>query len=47
MERRGGVWVRVPVEGVEENFVTVDEHEGLLLILAEDGTLIESALPPL
>jgi eukaryotic-like serine/threonine-protein kinase len=47
MERRGGVWVRVPVEGVEENFVAVDEHDGLLLVLAEDGTLIEAALPPL
>jgi eukaryotic-like serine/threonine-protein kinase len=47
MERRGPVWVRVPIDGVVENFVSVDEHAGLLFILAEDGTLIESALPPL
>jgi hypothetical protein len=46
MERRAGVWIRVPIDGVAENFVAVDEHDGLLFILAEDGTLIESTLPP-
>lgn len=41
LERRAGVWQRVPMEGLNENFVAIDVSPSGLLVLSEDGTLVD------
>ena len=41
LERRGGVWERVTIEGPTGHFITVSPQGSLVLVVTEDGTVIE------
>jgi serine/threonine protein kinase len=44
LERRGAIWQRVPIEGLADNFIALDMTATSVLVLSEDGTLIENPL---
>jgi serine/threonine protein kinase len=41
LERRAGVWERVPIEGPSGHFITVSPQGSLVLVVSEDGTVLE------